>query len=111
MKKLSIYAIALLATGVAQAATLVINGGFESGTVDNKPTGWTAGVTGNAADPFVRTGLNNGVTQVEGSNHLQFRSDQVSPTGGALSSRRSQRLLSRHTTWTSHLRRKQPLII
>ena len=111
MKKLSIYAIALLATGGAQASTLVINGGFESGNVDNTLTGWTSGFTGDAADPFVRAGINNGVTQVEGSNHLQFRGNSANPGGGALSRRRSQRLLSRNTTWTSHLRRQQPLIV
>lgn len=67
----------------AQAQNIVTNGGFESGVVNSTPTGWTSGFTGNAADPWVRAGLNNGVTQVEGANHLQFRSNAATPTGGA----------------------------
>ena len=67
----------------AQAQNIVTNGGFESGTVDSTPTGWTSGFTGNAADPWVRAGTFFDLTQVEGANQLQFRSDQTSPTGGA----------------------------
>ncbi|MGJ8656595.1 MAG: DUF642 domain-containing protein [Akkermansiaceae bacterium] len=64
----------------ATAASLIVNGGFESGTVNSTPTSWTSGFTGGAADPFVRAGTNQGVAQTEGSNHLQLRGNT---TGGA----------------------------
>ena len=79
---LGLIAASALLISSAQAQNIVTNGGFESGTVDDTPTGWTFGTTGNAANPFVRAGFNNGVNQVEGANHLQFRSDEATPTGG-----------------------------
>ena len=80
---LGLIAGSALLISSAQAQNIVTNGGFESGTVDSTPTGWTSGFTGNAADPWVRAGTFSGLTPVEGANHLQFRSNEESPTGGA----------------------------